>query len=293
MKIFALSLAGLAFCAGLLALTGCTSTNSTDDYNFDRIELSEHGTMAVYDRYVAERTKNGVLLSYYRVYMAADDREELVYQREEGPEVYEALVAACAQAKMRSWDGYSGSNPHVLDGGGFSLDVVLSDGSTVSAHGSNAQPKRFGLFSVPFVNAVCFVNLQSNQYHASRFQATLPETWVGKVQVDVTDPCFQLAVPDSQPVCLVRFDTLEYRIDHTSDYRLVGTLVPDQPDVQASGDDQSAQALYLYARICDNSADALSGLTHEQLAVADAVERDFPSIIASVRGINGYRLAVE
>ncbi len=41
------------------------------------------------------------------------------------------------------WDGFHESDPYILDGTGFTLNLTLADGSTVSAHGNNAFPEHY------------------------------------------------------------------------------------------------------------------------------------------------------
>lgn len=40
-----------------------------------------------------------------------------------------------------SWNGFAKSNPHVLDGTSFTLSIDFSDGTTISARGTNSYPK--------------------------------------------------------------------------------------------------------------------------------------------------------
>ncbi|MBQ0027318.1 MAG: hypothetical protein KBS96_01825 [Lachnospiraceae bacterium] len=44
---------------------------------------------------------------------------------------------------VRSWDGFSMTDSSVLDGGGFSLEVVLGTGESIYASGSNAYPDNY------------------------------------------------------------------------------------------------------------------------------------------------------
>lgn len=54
-----------------------------------------------------------------------------------------ALYGVFAAYDVASWDGFDGENPGVLDGEGFTLEVLLSDGTYVYAHGSNAFPENY------------------------------------------------------------------------------------------------------------------------------------------------------
>lgn len=76
--------------------------------------------------------------------------ESLMY---DDGEKYETMVTAeewnkvCEVVRtcdVGRWNGFSGSDPRVLDGGGFDFSADFSDGSHVSAHGSNCYPEGYG-----------------------------------------------------------------------------------------------------------------------------------------------------
>lgn len=56
---------------------------------------------------------------------------------------YEELCAKLHAFGVQRWNGFSKSNPNVLDGDSFSLNIELTDGSTITAYGSNAYPKNY------------------------------------------------------------------------------------------------------------------------------------------------------
>ena len=51
--------------------------------------------------------------------------------------VLEQLGEIAGKYRLDRWDGFDKSNNHVMDGNNFSLSVTLTDGKTISAHGSN------------------------------------------------------------------------------------------------------------------------------------------------------------
>lgn len=55
-------------------------------------------------------------------------------------ETVRALQQAAEEYDLRSWDGFSGSNPNVLDGESFRLGIEFSDGTAVEASGTNRFP---------------------------------------------------------------------------------------------------------------------------------------------------------
>ena len=56
------------------------------------------------------------------------------------PSLAEDLLRIVADCGLKQWDGFHGTNPHVLDGEGFALEMAFSDGTTVYASGTNAFP---------------------------------------------------------------------------------------------------------------------------------------------------------
>ena len=44
---------------------------------------------------------------------------------------------------LESWDGFHESDPYVLDGEGFWLEITLTDGTRVLARGDNAFPEHY------------------------------------------------------------------------------------------------------------------------------------------------------
>lgn len=59
------------------------------------------------------------------------------------PALAAELERVIAEYDLEAWDGFSGSNPNVLDGESFSLTLTCADGSTVYASGENAFPERY------------------------------------------------------------------------------------------------------------------------------------------------------
>ena len=60
-----------------------------------------------------------------------------------GAEAAEALASLLAVQQVEKWDGFHESDPDVLDGEMFSLEVKYADGTSVYASGSNAFPEGY------------------------------------------------------------------------------------------------------------------------------------------------------
>ena len=58
-------------------------------------------------------------------------------------DIFIKINAWVDEYNIKSWDGYNMTQEDILDGGGFGLDITLSTGETISAHGSNAYPEGY------------------------------------------------------------------------------------------------------------------------------------------------------
>ena len=136
----------------LLLAAGCGSAgNGGNSVDYERITITEWGSMANTQEYEFIRTDTGAVLSYYDgdwTYNEEADREDSLLYRIEGDEAfYEEMKALASECGVVKWDGFSKSNPNVLDGSSFSFSAELSDGRALSARGSNSFPKGFGDFT--------------------------------------------------------------------------------------------------------------------------------------------------
>lgn len=135
----------------------CVSRLEATD--FVSFRVSEQGTTAQHDVYEAQRTEDGVRMSHYLAeYSWSYETDDYAETRLEettvdgGEALYLYLAGLFRECGVTDWDGFQGSNSHVLDGKMFSFEATLADGTTVSASGSNAFPKGFREFwrSLPF-----------------------------------------------------------------------------------------------------------------------------------------------
>ena len=113
---------------------------------FERIVLTTGGTSTEVVELEVTRTEEGVELKSYRGDWpyGGGDREEFLLERITGSkETYGKLARLLGGCGVRSWDGFSGSDPNVLDGESFHLRIELSDGGTVEAGGTNAYPRLY------------------------------------------------------------------------------------------------------------------------------------------------------
>lgn len=73
--------------------------------------------------------------------------EEEKYETVISPDEAERAAGLARQAGINLWNGFHGCDRNVCDGGGFSLEAEYSDGTAVSASGSNAYPNDYGILS--------------------------------------------------------------------------------------------------------------------------------------------------
>ncbi len=115
---------------------------------------AEYQVMVDEDLYV--RLSHDRHLAQMRLYRAGEmmpskyeilllNGEYMLYKGQGGPavishEVIEKLIGILDTYNVYAWDGFSESNPDVLDGEFFSFRVIFSDGEVISAQGDNAFP---------------------------------------------------------------------------------------------------------------------------------------------------------
>jgi|GEM_PF-1778897 len=139
-----------ALLAALTALlTGCGPAAPALS-QFQRLTLSLTGSMANIREYEVQRTDDGAVLSLYDGWWDREDpndRETYLARRISGGEdLYQAVLDLLNECGVSGWDGFSESDPNVLDGESFSLAVELSPERTITAHGSNAWPDGYHEF---------------------------------------------------------------------------------------------------------------------------------------------------
>lgn len=88
--------------------------------------------------YSAEQTEEGVRLYIEELFSGGFIVDTIIDEP-----VLEQLGEMAGRYRLDRWDGFDKKNRHVMDGSRFSLSVELTDGSTISASGSNAFPEGY------------------------------------------------------------------------------------------------------------------------------------------------------
>lgn len=131
-----------------LLCTGCgrkPGKEPEDTYKVTPVEISEVERISLskwgmerpeISNFTMTRTEEGteVALTLYT-------DEEYVHM--EDPALLDKVREILEENQVGNWNGFHGSNSHVLDGDGFGLFVEFTDGTTISASGENRYPKNY------------------------------------------------------------------------------------------------------------------------------------------------------
>lgn len=251
---------------------------STAPLDFQSLQFSETGMSAVRTIIEAERTEDGIRLANVCEYMGNDSRE--IVREILGDE----LLLTEVQTKLgalgvRGWDGFIGNNPEgVLDGTSFNFRCTLTDGTTIRASGSNNFPYNYRKAYDYLFTMLYREKIQSTDFHGKYYSVTLPERWVGEVEVTYNSDYNSFLIPlaDSS-VYLMRIDFTPYAYGETSDAISIGTLVCDE----------TGEKIFLYAKDLKaymNSNDS----TQAQRLIYETYKEDLQTIVESIRPADGY-----
>lgn len=167
-------------------VTGGDSNIKGGLMEFQSIRISETGMMAYSTVYYAEKTDTGVHLEYYmgRYYWDGNDQKEdkqMIHQVDGDETLYQKVARLAAKYDLISWDGFSGSDPNVLDGYSFSFDATLADGKTISASGSNKYPDGYRGFTTEMDELLSKTEITEREFDGGDYTILLPESWAGNV----------------------------------------------------------------------------------------------------------------
>ena len=100
----------------------------------------QHGASLADECYLFKLTKDGDSVRLYAEELFSGGR---IVDTMIEDDVLDQLGELMGTYHVDRWDGFDKNNKHVMDGSSFTLSVTLADGSTISAHGSNAFPDRY------------------------------------------------------------------------------------------------------------------------------------------------------
>ena len=116
---------------GINTWTGEIVTAEEEKPKMSMFSLYRNGDVC-YDGYKITLREDGY-------HVSVNDREEQYIDAES----VEALMQVIEEYDISQWDGFDESNEYVLDGEGFWLEIIMTDGATVMARGNNAFPKNY------------------------------------------------------------------------------------------------------------------------------------------------------
>ena len=248
--------------------------------DFKSIKLVENNMTAIQTAYTAEKTENGVHLEYYDFTYYWDDELEdtaeaktMIHEFDGDEAVYEQIAETLASADVVSWDGFSGSNPDVLDGYGFNFDAELSDGRTIYASGSNSFPDGYYAISMMLDTLCSRQEITEQQFDGGPYTITLPETWVGSATAAFREGYISFSLNEGTDYTLMALYNEPYYYGEGSEgYELLGTYEREGSTFYIVIKDLS----YLNSRDYEKLSD-----TGKQ--IADQVETDIQDISDSFR----------
>ena len=135
----------LSAAAGIL-LGGCAEQNSVGAEQVEIMDIQElffakqESYVPAVSSYTLTRAEAGT-----RVTLGLGDSEEK-YVCMEDTGLLDRAKEILEKNKVGMWNGFHETDPMVLDGSGFSLGVIFTDGTKISASGTNCFPENYASF---------------------------------------------------------------------------------------------------------------------------------------------------
>ena len=277
----------------IICISGCTIKNKPANYGGDPMDfisfkLIESGTTAQNYVYEGHTTDSGVYLEY-AVTESLWNHETNEYTEHRAvirsidgdKELYQKICEIMGNCRVNSWAVFHGSNPvDVLDGSSMSFEVVLADGSEITASGSNHFPENYGIFKNALHECMSKAIVTETHFTDGTYEITLPERWIGLVNVTYSEGLVSFSVEknDNKELSFLIIDNTG--IGYSSEYYpgrvAAGRLVSD--------DDQR----FLTIRDNYSISHYKDKVTPDVFALSKTYEKDKQSILDSLQGINGY-----
>lgn len=116
---------------------------AVNSYDAEKFTFSHRGSNT-YSFYTYEATRTGE--DACRIYVEKHfHKDKAVEYDEHRVDFMYELGAQLAAYDAQSWNGFNGSS-NALDGEGFTLEVTLANGETITASGENAAPSSYHYF---------------------------------------------------------------------------------------------------------------------------------------------------
>ena len=198
---------------------------------------------------------------------------------------YSEISALLGNYDVASWDGFSGANPPgILDGESGGFDAVLSDGSTISAYGSNNFPKFFGTVMRKLQNMVQYEKLSGTHAAFAEFSVEVPESWQGVMTIyhGAGYEAFETELGgDLKATLIIDNDPYGYADSYDTAFR-AGRLVKEGENDR-----------FVTVRESNRMKDYEESLTPEQKNVSESFSEARSAITASIEGAGGWTFIPE
>ena len=239
------------------------------------------------------KTQKGAALSKYTrwTYWDSDKQEEIeekqiIREMEAGQDMYDQIAAEAGKYGAASWDGFSESDPNVLDGETFRFEAELEDGTMLHAYGSNAFPDGYRAMVKYLEDIMEAGPVTDTVYEREGFSLTLPESWVGEAEIlyDVYGrESFYLPVEDAQ-LPLMDVCTDDYYFWAAPEYR-IGQLVSAEKTI--------CLCVFPGEETVEDGVWKNRKLTAAQDAVCSTLSADIAAILESLTPTEGYEFVPE
>lgn len=192
---------------------------------FGKFKLVVTNSSAVKDVFEGERLEDGASLLFYHEFMGREDDKSIVRELKGGRELLAKMDSLWNGGGVGNWNGFDGPNPpEILDGGGFVFTATLTDGSKISARGTNNYPKGYRIFEHGLYDLAERSILDSSTFVGDHFQITLPESWVGLVEVGYSGYGNSFIIPRKNgAVYFMRID-ISSECEKRKGYRCLGKI---------------------------------------------------------------------
>ena len=151
---------------------------------FEKFCFTMNGMSAVSEIVEGAKTENGGMhLAYYHLlsyYNGAENicEKNVIAEIDGGRELYEETAGLFGRYGVVKWNGFCGPNPRgLLDGWTGSFKAELSDGSHISASGSNNFPKTYYSVLNSLKSRVQYEKITGTHLELENFSIDIPETW--------------------------------------------------------------------------------------------------------------------
>lgn len=232
----------------------------------------------------------GLTLSYYlhRSYYDGEndvDEKNIIAEITGDSAFYEEISALLGSYRVMEWDGFSGPNPPgVLDGESGGFEAKLTDGGTISAHGSNNFPKNFSFLMRKLRERLQYEEITGTHLELTQYAVDIPESWAGVMTLyrGAGYVAFETELDGGlKATLIIDNDTYGYSDSYDNAF-LAGRLLKDGEKPRFITVRESYEMKYFEA-----------SLTEAQKAVSTDFQRAREAITASITGINGWTFMPE